>query len=78
MEMAGLMCMATHTDDREEIRREFQFAKTCFDEIRQEYFSVDGNFRECSWGMTDDYPIALVNGSTMVRIGSGIFGEREY
>ena len=78
VEMAGLMCMATHTDDREEIRREFQFAKTCFDEIRQQYFSVDGNFRECSWGMTDDYPIALVNGSTLVRIGSGIFGEREY
>ena len=78
VEMAGLMCIGTNTDDREEIRREFLFAKICFDEIRQKYFPYDESFCECSWGMTDDYPIALVNGSTLVRIGSGIFGEREY
>ena len=76
--MAGLMCIGTNTDDREEIRREFLFAKICFDEIRQKYFPNDGSFCECSWGMTDDYPIALDCGSTMVRVGSGIFGQREY
>lgn len=78
LEIAGLMCMATNTEDTEEIHREFLIAKKCFDNIQAKFFSNDPNFCECSWGMTEDYDIAMKCGSTIVRIGSGIFGEREY
>lgn len=78
VEFSGLMCMATNTDDTAVVRQEFQKARECFEEIRQTYFHDKPDFRECSWGMTADYPVALECGSTIIRIGSGIFGEREY
>ena len=86
-EIRGVMCMASLTDDEEQIAREFETAHKFFLRARDTYFnggewSVDSGeksmFCECSWGMSDDYPIALQHGSTLVRIGSKIFGQRQY
>ena len=76
--ICGLMMMASLTDDREQIRREMQTARDFFDEVKANYFDADADFCERSWGMSDDYPIALETGSTMVRIGTAIFGPRVY
>lgn len=73
---AGVMGMATYTDDIEQIRREFQLLKSVFDEIKSRYFADDADFCEISMGMSDDYPIAIQEGSTLVRIGTYIFGKR--
>jgi len=75
--VAGLMGMATFTDDAEQIQHEFQTLKRLFDEIKQSGKAGD-SFTELSMGMSDDYPIAIRNGSTMIRVGTLIFGEREY
>lgn len=72
----GLMCMATNCDDEEQIVREFEQAKELFDMINGKW--LNGKWKVCSWGMSDDYPIAIRHGSNMVRIGSLIFGERVY
>ena len=74
----GLMMMASFTDDKEQIRREFVTAQTFFDEVKRDYFADDDNFRIRSWGMSDDFPIAVECGSNMVRVGTSIFGQREY
>ena len=74
----GLMCMATNTDDTAQIHREFREVKELFDEIRAKHFASDPSFSELSMGMSDDYPIAIEEGSTMIRVGSLIFGERNY
>ena len=74
--ICGLMMMASLTDNREQIRQEFMTAATFFDEVKQQYFANAPWFRERSWGMSDDYPIAVRHGSTMVRVGSLIFGQR--
>jgi hypothetical protein len=76
--ICGLMMMASFTDDREQIRREFTIAADFFDEVKQQYFADAPWFCERSWGMSDDYPIALACRSTMVRIGTRIFGPRVY
>ena len=73
--ICGLMCMATNTDDAALIASEFGQARQLFLQIKE--FGGD-HWAECSWGMSDDYPIAVQHGSTMVRIGSLIFGERRY
>ena len=75
--ISGLMCMATNTDDEAQIASEFEQAKTLFDTIQDSDFKPQ-DWKICSWGMSDDYPIAVKHGSTMVRIGSLIFGERVY
>ena len=72
------MGMATFTDDVQEVRNEFRSLKKFFDEIKENYFSHIDAFREISMGMTDDYPIAIEEGSTLIRIGTKIFGERVY
>lgn len=72
--ICGLMCMATHTDDTQRIRSDFHTAHECFCRMKAAHFAQAPHFRTCSWGMTDDYPIAIEEGSTTVRIGSGIFG----
>lgn len=79
VEIRGIMCMATNTDDTTRIADEFARAEEFFHNARAAYFA-DGlhRFDECSWGMSDDYTIALVHGSTLVRIGSYIFGPRIY
>jgi len=76
--ICGLMMMASLTDDREQIRREFMTAADFFDEVKQRYFADAPWFCERSWGMSDDYDIAVTCRSTMVRIGTSIFGPRIY
>ncbi|MBQ5714498.1 MAG: YggS family pyridoxal phosphate-dependent enzyme [Bacteroidaceae bacterium] len=75
---SGIMCMATNTEDEALIASEFEQAKTLFHRIKEKYFSDSDTFNECSWGMSGDYPIAIEHGSTLIRIGSMIFGERTY
>ena len=76
--IAGLMCMATNTDDASLIASEFEQVSQLFLQIKEKYFPDSSTFCECSWGMSADYPIAVAHGSNMVRIGSLIFGERVY
>ena len=78
IQICGLMMMASFTDDQSQIRREMQTARDFFDEVKAGYFADDEAFCERSWGMSDDYPIAVETGSTMVRIGTTIFGPRVY
>jgi len=74
----GVMGMATFTDDQEQIRREFQHLHQIFQELKSIYFAQNPDFKEISMGMSGDYPIAVEEGSTLVRIGSAIFGPRDY
>lgn len=74
--IVGVMGMATLTDDKEKIRKEFRFLKRIFDNIKKEYFPRKKGFKEISMGMSEDYQIAVEEGSTIVRIGSSIFGSR--
>lgn len=78
VQIAGLMGMATFTEDENQVRKEFRTLKVLFDKIKSEYFSDDDAFCELSMGMSQDYQIAIGEGSTMIRIGTSIFGEREY
>ncbi len=75
--ITGLMAMGSNTDDMEQVRSEFKQIKNLFDEIKEKYFPDEPSFCQISEGMTDDYPIAIEEGSTIVRIGSMIFGERK-
>ena len=70
------MGMATFTDNMDQVRREFKSLKHHFNEIKASYFKEDSDFSEISMGMSGDYSIAIEEGSTMVRIGSLIFGAR--
>lgn len=76
--VCGLMGMATFTDNMEQVRMEFRFLKKLFNEVKQTYFQNQPWFKELSMGMSSDYRIAIEEGSTMVRIGSNIFGHRSY
>lgn len=76
--ISGLMMMASNVEDQEQIRKEMTFASNLFDELKAMYFSDDPEFKERSWGMSHDYPIAVECHSTMVRIGTAIFGPRVY
>jgi len=78
VEVAGLMGMATFTDNADQVRREFGRLRALFDEVRAMPDAVSEAFTELSMGMSDDYPIAVEAGSTMVRVGTNIFGQREY
>ena len=78
VQIAGLMCMATNTDDQQQIDREFALAAQIFQEVKHEFFHEDEAFRELSMGMSGDYLIALQHDTTLVRVGSLIFGERDY
>ena len=74
----GLMGMASNTDDMAQVRREFATLGKFFSQVREKYFSDRAEFCELSMGMSDDYPIAIEEGSTLVRVGSRIFGQRVY
>ncbi len=78
VQICGLMMMASYVDDTEQIRREMTLAADFFDEVKSAYFPSDPAFCERSWGMSHDYPIACECRSTMVRVGTTIFGERVY
>ena len=74
--ICGLMGIATFTDDKDAVRKEFQGLANLLKHIRKEYFPEDASFCELSMGMSDDFQIAVEEGATMVRIGSLIFGKR--
>ncbi|MDR2086798.1 MAG: YggS family pyridoxal phosphate-dependent enzyme [Dysgonamonadaceae bacterium] len=76
LHLSGLMGMATFTDEKEQIRQEFHGLNVFFQQMKAAYFPSGASFHELSMGMTDDYPIALEEGATIVRIGSKIFGPR--
>ena len=76
--LCGIMCMATNTDDTAQIHREFKLAHDTFLEAKQQFFANDDMFCEQSMGVSDDYPIAISEGATLVRIGTRIFGPRNY
>ena len=78
VEICGLMGMASFVEDQQQIRGEFAALKEAFDQIREKYISTHPNFNELSMGRRGDYKIAVEMGSTMVRIGTTIFGARNY
>lgn len=78
VEICGLMGMASFVEDQQQIRGEFAALKETFDQVREKYISTHPNFNELSMGMSGDYKIAVEMGSTMVRIGTTIFGARNY
>ena len=78
VQICGLMMMASNTDDEALIEQEFETAAKFFDEVKERYFADDPNFCERSWGMSDDYHLAVRHRSTMVRVGTMIFGPRVY
>jgi pyridoxal phosphate enzyme (YggS family) len=74
--LVGIMGMATFTDDTDQIRTEFKTLASYFDQLKSTHFENVASFKEISMGMSGDYAIAIEEGSTMVRIGSAIFGGR--
>lgn len=74
----GVMGMATNTEDEAEIAKEFHAIRAVFDTLKQGAMSANPEFSIVSMGMSDDYEIAIAEGSTMVRVGSKIFGPRQY
>lgn len=76
--ICGLMGMASNTDDTEQINREFHSLYMLFDELKVTSFAENPEFKELSMGMSHDYHLAVSQGSTLIRVGSKIFGERIY
>jgi len=76
--VSGVMGMATFTNDEQVIQAEFERLRTIFNFLKSKYYAQTSQFCEISMGMSDDYPIAVSKGSTIVRIGSKIFGTRNY
>ncbi|MDE5606662.1 MAG: YggS family pyridoxal phosphate-dependent enzyme [Bacteroidales bacterium] len=74
----GVMGMGTFTDNQEQVRGEFARLKQYFDALKARYFAMADYFKELSMGMSEDYPLAIEAGSTLVRVGSKIFGARMY
>lgn len=78
IKVEGLMGMATFTDDKEQVRKEFRSLKNLFDKLKSSVLPKQVMMKELSMGMSGDYQIAIEEGSTMVRIGTAIFGVRNY
>lgn len=76
--ISGIMCMATNTDDEEQIRNDFKTANLFFEQCCEEFPDLNESMHFRSWGMSDDYMLAIEEGSNIVRIGSSIFGSRIY
>jgi pyridoxal phosphate enzyme (YggS family) len=74
--VAGVMGIATNTTDEHQLRREFRELRGYFDKLKFLYFADNDTFREVSMGMSSDYKLALQEGSTLIRVGSAIFGAR--
>ena len=74
--MCGVMGMATFTPDSDQVQKEFRYLGDCYNSLKRRYFKENPYFKEISMGMSGDYEIALKEGSTIIRIGSLIFGER--
>ncbi len=77
VQICGLMAMASFTENQDTIRKEFRRVKQVFESLHDRYFYHDDLFREMSMGMSGDYQVAMEEGSTMIRVGSLIFGERK-
>lgn len=78
VKISGVMGMATYTDDKDQIRNEFRKLHAIYQFLKERYFTNDNSFTDISMGMSDDYLIALEEGTTMIRVGSKIFGARNY
>ena len=76
--IVGVMGMATNTDDKRQVRSEFKNLHAIFDELKQVSFANSPHFKEISMGMSHDWQIAVDEGSTLIRLGSTIFGPRDY
>lgn len=76
--LVGVMGMATNTDNKEQVRSEFRNLHTIFSDLKAKYFADRPEFRELSMGMSHDWQIAVEEGSTLIRLGSTIFGARDY
>ncbi|WP_242918444.1 YggS family pyridoxal phosphate-dependent enzyme [Pontibacter liquoris] len=76
--IVGVMGIATNTDDEAKLRQEFRYLRYCFEQLRDTFFHANLDFCELSMGMTSDWKIALEEGSTLLRVGSGVFGARDY
>lgn len=78
VDIRGVMGMASNVDDPERIRKDFREIRTTFDRLRETVFASEPGFSIVSMGMSHDWPIAVDEGSNMIRVGTSIFGEREY
>lgn len=76
--LCGMMGMATNTDNMQQVEEEFRSLATFFHEVKTTWFAADEAFCELSMGMSHDYPQAIAAGSTLIRVGTYIFGERNY
>lgn len=76
IEFCGVMGMASFSDDENQVRKEFKNLKLIFNQLKSTYFSNLSSFSEISMGMSGDYRVAIEEGSTMVRVGSSLFGSR--
>ncbi len=76
--VTGVMGIATNTSDEQKLREEFRFLRKCFIQLKENFFLANDDFKEISMGMTSDWQLAVEEGSTMIRVGSGIFGSRNY
>ncbi|MBC7449685.1 MAG: YggS family pyridoxal phosphate-dependent enzyme [Hymenobacteraceae bacterium] len=76
--LTGVMGIASHTDDQTQIQHEFGQLHDHFLELKAQYFAEDDRFCELSMGMSQDWPLAVASGSTLIRVGSAIFGARSY
>lgn len=76
--IVGVMGIATNTDDESEIRKEFELLSAFYQELKESHFNDRSTFKEISMGMSHDYLLAIEHGSTIIRVGTSIFGEREY
>ncbi|MEJ8755504.1 YggS family pyridoxal phosphate-dependent enzyme [Pontibacter sp. H259] len=76
--ITGVMGIATNTEDQDKLRGEFRQLRSCFEQLKETFFFANPDFKEISMGMTSDWQLALEEGSTMIRVGSGIFGSRNY
>ncbi|MBM3451800.1 MAG: YggS family pyridoxal phosphate-dependent enzyme [Bacteroidetes bacterium] len=76
IEFCGVMGMASFSNNQNQVRNEFKKLKQIFDQLKQTYFSSSSSFLEISMGMSGDYQMAIDEGSTMIRVGSSLFGSR--
>jgi PLP dependent protein len=78
VDIRGVMGMATYSEDQDLICREFRFLKSCFSQLKRDLFTDNEEFKEISMGMSGDYLSAVHEGSTMIRVGTAVFGDRNY
>lgn len=76
IEICGVMGMASFTNNEQQVQKEFEQLREIYHTLKQQYFAAQASFSEISMGMSGDYPIAIKTGSTMIRVGSSIFGDR--